>query len=186
MTAALAGRLEADPRLGEGYIEAVGGQVYELGAPPPESTAETKPSATTKDEAGALGKFKQEGGYVAAAVAIAGAVGFTMANVLAPPPPPPPPPTRIFITRPSKPMPQSAAVQKAAPAPSLPAAPLTAAEVRERAELRLERDKTKIRMLELKVQEDEQMLGEARRIETERGPAGTPTTNLIFPPPVGP
>ena len=185
LSVALAGKLESDPRSSPGYIEAVGGKVYELGTPAASSAGSGKlaepatPAATWGLSNPIAGGF---GLPAAGAVAVlGGAIGFLAANLLAPPPPPPPPPPmRVFISRPARPAVAGGGTESSRPA-APPTAALTTAEARERAELRVQRDQKRIEMMQLKLREDEQALSEARRVESERG-SGADAVRLIFPP----
>ena len=98
LTVSLEGRLPSDPREAPGYIEALGGRIYELGAPgtagqrgaglapPPPS-----PPPAAVDALGGVGAPVPLAA-AAAAVLLAGGLGFGVAGTLSVPPPPPPPP----------------------------------------------------------------------------------------------
>ena len=109
LTVSLEGRLPSDPREAPGYIEALGGRIYELGAPgaagqrgaglapPPPS-----PPPATVDALGGAGTPVPLAA-AAAAVLVAGGLGFGVAGTFSvPPPPPPPPPTQkvVFLAPP--------------------------------------------------------------------------------------
>ena len=109
LTVSLEGRLPSDPREAPGYIEALGGRIYELGAPgaagqrgaglapPPPS-----PPPATVDALGGAGAPVPLAA-AAAAVLVAGGLGFGVAGTFSvPPPPPPPPPTQkvVFLAPP--------------------------------------------------------------------------------------
>ena len=184
LTVEVAGRLASDPRPTPGYVEVMGGQVYELG-----SQAAKAPTAAATIEAAPEGGGKiPNAAYLAAVAVLTGVAGFTVGTVTAPPPPPPPP-TKIYLAQPRPVTPRATEApglpMSASPPRSMQSAPLTVTEQRERAELRVERDKAKLKMLELKLQEDQQRLGELRRVEADRGP-GADAVRMIFPPDAGP
>jgi len=54
-------------------------------------------------------------------------------------------------------------------------------EQRERAELRVSRDKLQLQNLQQRLQEDEQRLSEFRRVEAEAGGSGD-AVKMVFPP----
>ena len=56
---------------------------------------------------------------------------------------------------------------------------------RERAELRVDRDKKKLEMMQQRIREDEQTLSELKRVEGERG-GESDAVRLVFPTPDGP
>mmetsp|Transcript_43518 Transcript_43518/g.137647 ORF Transcript_43518/g.137647 Transcript_43518/m.137647 type:complete len:218 (-) Transcript_43518:26-679(-) len=114
-------------------------------------------------------------------------------SAAAPPPPPPAPTpprvtTRILIA-PSASSGRAAPAQQPQQAPAEPAAaprklapaPLTVTEQRERAELRVSRDKLQLQNLQQRLQEDEQRLSEFRRVEAEAGGSGE-AVKMVFPP----
>ena len=215
LTVALEGRLDSDPRTDvPGYIEAVGGRIYELGTPSPTATAPTLPQPTAAAAltapavpAGASGLANVGGGEMsslrkdlttaAAAAVLAGGVGFGVGVANAPPPPPPPPPpiNRIFIA-PSSGMrtavPGTAQGGQEAMYPPVsggrPKAPLTVEEQRQRQELRVERDKARLGMMQQRLKEDEQALTEFTRVQAERGAdsAAVKLVAPVFPPDTGP
>ena len=106
----------------------------------------------------------------------------------APPPPPPPAPrvTRVFISQAgSKAEQTSQQLQQLAGTPPKSPASLTVKEQRERAELRVDRDKKKLEMMQQRIREDEQTLSELKRVEGERG-GESDAVRLVFPTPDGP
>ena len=120
--------------------------------------------------------------------------GLTAANstsraaAAAPPPPPPPAPrvTRVFISQAgSKAEQTSQQLQQLAGTPPKSPASLTVKEQRERAELRVDRDKKKLEMMQQRIREDEQTLSELKRVEGERG-GESDAVRLVFPTPDGP
>lgn len=214
LTVALEGRLADDPRMdAPSYVEAVGGRIYELsrarggGGSTREGTSDAAGSAAGSgvrkavDAAAATADgLRLPGGAnpiatAAAAAVLAGGIGFGVGMLSVPPPPPPPPPptiNRIFLA------PSSAAMRGARPTDSSAyppvsggraAAPLTIEEQRQRQELRVDRDKARLAMLQQKLKEDEQALSEYNRIVSERG-AGAEAVKLVapsvFPPDSGP
>ena len=64
-------------------------------------------------------------------------------------------------------------------------APLTIKEQRERAELRVERDKARLVMMQQRMKEDEQRLAEYQRVEAQRG-SSADAVRLVFPDQFGP
>lgn len=215
LTTALEGRLASDPRTDvPGYIEAVGGRIYELGArspndaaglvpTPPPAAPPVAPTSVAGGAEGGNGLATAAGGgssslrkdltTAAAAAVLAGGVGFGVGVANAPPPPPPPPPppiNRIFIA-PSARTAQDATqglyppVSGGAPRP---AAPLTVEEQRQRQELRVERDKARLGMMQQRLKEDEQALAEFTRVQAERGAesAAVKLVAPVFPPDTGP
>ena len=74
---------------------------------------------------------------------------------------------------------QAAAAARRDVRPLAPAQ-LTIGEQRERAELRVDRDKLKINNLEQRLKEDEQRLTELKRMEAERG-GSSEAVKMIFP-----
>ena len=180
LTVALEGKLSQDPRLDEpGYIEAVGGKIFELSRA---SAVRRSEAATGAAPPAALTAPTKEVALAAAAVLFAGGAGFGLGTSVAPPPalpPPPPQVTKVFIA------PGASTRRTPMDAPSADpraAIPLTVGEQRERAELRVDRDKTKLQMLQQRLKEDEQRVAEYRRVEAERG-AAAEAVKLIFPPP---
>ena len=189
LTVAVEGKLASDPRESPGYIEALGGRIYELapksnpgdGAGAPPAAAAASPLQPTAAAAVSdLSSVRLP--YAAVAVLtglIVGAIGYGVGVASVPPPPPPPPATKIFLAPPS---PSSTSNKKGLqPAAGAPAAPLTVGEQRERAQLRLDRDKARLKMIEQKIREDEERVAEFRRVEAERG-ATSEAVKLIFPP----
>lgn len=184
LTVSLEGKLASDPRPDPGYIEAVGGRVYELGARSrgggggDGSVLQPTPAAA----AGGMGLATPFPTNIAAAVGatiLAGGIGFGIGTTIAPPPPPPMTTTRIFIAPSSRTTPTKQALPSADARPS---APLTMSEQRERAELRVDRDRLKLNNLEQRLKEDEQRLNEYKRMEAERGSDAQAVSKLIFPP----
>ena len=209
LTASTEGRLASDPRDEPGYIEVVGGKIYELGrrAPDDGSARSVKfagnsvPLSPASSEADAKdGLLSMRLPYALTAALLAGGLGFGMGSVLAPPPPPPPlpppppPMTRVIIRETRAPAgrydgvsPQQRLLQEAPP--------LTPSEQRERAELRLDRDKMRLQSfeqrsveqrqnLEQRIKEDEQKIKEAKRVEAEAAMKSiTPSTGdpRVFP-----
>jgi len=205
LAVACEGRLASDPRTEPGYIEAVGGTIYELsrsgGAAP--AVAEADSGVGGAAAAGGGGALQQQLALplalpqqaVAAlgAAILAGSLGFGLGTALTPPPPPPAPTpprvtTRILIA-PSASSGRAAPAQQPQQAPAEPAAaprklapaPLTVTEQRERAELRVSRDKLQLQNLQQRLQEDEQRLSEFRRVEAEAGGSGE-AVKMVFPP----
>ena len=196
----LEGRLESDPRPGVGYIEAVGGRIFELSplaagaaassTPGVGGAAATLPAAnpgpggeidrpSVGEGGSALERFKSTAPLAAAAV-VASAFGFGLGMAMAPEPAPPPP-TRIFIAPSSTAPPTSSALKPAQ---------LTIGEQRARQENRLARDRAKRELLDSRVAQDEELLRELGRQERERG-ADSPAVKLgatagVFPPDTGP
>jgi len=201
LTVALEGRLASDPRTDEpGYVEAIGGQIYELSraVPAAKATAVVPPSVawssapappSASPSAGGLPPLLQQAVAVLGAGLVAGGVGFGLGSAVAPPPPPPPPlpaarVTRVIVTsdgrmRSTREGDAIGGAPRAAPSQLAPA-PLTLGEQRERAELRVDRDKMKIANLEQRLREDEQRVGELRRVEQERG-GTSEAVKLLFP-----
>ena len=196
LTVALEGRLAGDPREEPGYIEAVGGRVFELsragaaaGAPASASSPASETSGAGKGEpalSARLVAIAREASVAAAAAILAGGIGFGIGTSVAPPPALPPaaptPPMRVFIASSSsggalQGAPSSAAGSLAAPS----TASLTLSEQRERAELRVDRDKARLQMLQQRLKEDEQRVSEYRRLEAERG-SNADAVRLVFPP----
>ncbi|KAL3904434.1 MAG: hypothetical protein SGPRY_011286 [Prymnesium sp.] len=168
LSVSLAGRLPDDPREGAGWVVAVGGQVYELGS-----------AAKGREEGGNPLALPLATPSVAAALALlTGVVGFSIGSAFYRPAELPQQ-TKIFIASP-----RSEPTLANAPKRSASSAPLTIAEQKERAELKVERDKAKLRMLSLKLQEDEQRLGELMRVEKDRGPDSA-AVRMVFPPATG-
>ena len=181
LNVAMEGRLAADPRNQPGYIEAVGGRIYELSGSSQGQTGDLElPSPSTLPKAAPWmpGFVSAVNGPVqlTAAALFAGAIGFGAGTIGTPPPPPPPPPPPtkvIFLGSPAR--------RSAASVDVRQEASLTVGEQRERAALRLERDEKRIEMLKLKLLEDQQRLSELQRVEVERG-AGAEAVKLVFPP----
>jgi len=119
-------------------------------------------------------------------VLLAAGVGIGAGLGSAPPPPPPalpPTVTKLFIASgSSRVSPGSNDRQTASGAEQRQSTPLTLAEQRERAQLRVDRDKTRIEMLTQRLREDEQRLAEYRRVEVEQG-ANAQAVRMVFPPP---
>lgn len=193
LTAATAGRLADDPRETQpGFIEAVGGAVYELGNPAPAAppAVDAVASGATPANMDMRTNPMPTSVLLGAVAVLTGALGFTFGSASVSPPPAPPAPapreTRIFITQPRY-APVKAEGGASASKAGMPSstAPLTVSEQRERAELRVERDKARLKMLELRLREDESRLSELRRIEADRGP-GAEAVKLVFPPDAGP
>ena len=203
ITVSTEGRLASDPRAGPGYIEAVGGRIYELSraAAPSSPAPVAEDGGSPADKARLLvaqqGAFAQQAAAALGAALLAGGIGFGIGQSMAPPPPPPPMPrvTRVVV-RSDRTVTRTAdgdristvttrsteggdriVTTRALP----PAAPLTISEQRERAELRVDRDKLKVANLEQRLKEDEQRLGEIKRLEGERG-GDSEAVRLIFPP----
>ena len=191
LTVALEGRLASDPRVDEpGYIEAVGGRIYELGAASLAAapSASAAPPADAAPAASPLSAAAASPVAVALGVLLAGAAGFGAGMSTAPPPPPPPAPrvTRVFISQAgSKAEQTSQQLQQLAGTPPKSPASLTVKEQRERAELRVDRDKKKLEMMQQRIREDEQTLSELKRVEGERG-GESDAVRLVFPTPDGP
>jgi hypothetical protein len=117
LTVSLEGRLPSDPREAPGYIEALGGRIYELGAPaaagqrgaglapPPPSPPPAAVDALGLSTRSAFPFPQLSVATATAAVLVAGGLGFgvgTLALAWAPPPPPPPPLTQkvVFLAPP--------------------------------------------------------------------------------------
>ena len=158
LTVSLEGRLPSDPREAPGYIEALGGRIYELGTPAasqrgagltPPPLPPPSPPAAAVDGLGGAGASVPLAAAAAAAVLVAGGLGFGAAGTLSPPPPPPPPPATqkvVFLAPPRQ------APASTAPAGTLAPAPLTLGEQRERQENRVRSDEAKLQMLETRLQ----------------------------------
>jgi len=194
LTVSLEGRLPSDPREAPGYIEALGGRIYELGAPgtagqrgaglaPPPPPP---PPAAVDAQGG--GGMPVPLAAAAAAVLVAGGLGFGVAGTLnVPPPPPPPPPTQkvVFLAPPRQAIPRTSAEGDGS-SRALAPAPLTLGEQRERQENRVRSDEARLQMLESRLQGDKTRLNELKRVEIERG-ADSPGIKLgIFPASTGP
>ena len=196
LTVAMEGRLESDPREEPGFIEAVGGRIYELASPsvraaaareaplPPAAAAASSAAASATSLAEALTLRLP---YAAVGVLLAGVIGFGAGTSMAPPPPPPPPPrvTKVFIAPAAAPKALAAKAEGGAAGSGRITSPLTVQEQRERAELRVDRDKAKLQMMQQRIKEDEQLLSEYRRVEAQRG-GDADAVRLIFPDQFGP
>ena len=165
LTVAKEGRLVSDPRVNEpGYIEAVGGRVYELSRAKVTATAAAAavaipaPAPPSAEPLGGALKLPNQAAAALGAALLAVGLGFGLGSAFAPPPPPPPPPpavarvTKIIYTQARAPrsLEQGAQPGGDAPAraPALAPAPLTVSEQRERQEQRVSRDRLKIQNLE--------------------------------------
>lgn len=188
LTVSLEGRLASDPRKDQpGYIEAVGGRIYELARAMP-GTPTTVASDASPDSIKLGGISLPQQWLPASAVGVAlvaGGLGFGVATLTAPPPPPPPPPsvsrvTKIIIRDVGGGGARTARVAEAQPKQQLAPAQLTLQEQRERAELRVERDQKNLENLKQKMQEDQQRVREYQRLEAERGGASD-AVKMIFP-----
>lgn len=205
LTVVMEGRLEGDPRERAGYVEALGGRIYELGEPAtPDAAAFTAvtsavapradaPSSTIAQQSSAItDALSMRLPYAAAGVLLAGAIGFVAGTGMAPPPPPPVQKvTRVFIA-PGASVPKSAGLPESQAGSSggqqqqqqakaqIAKAPLTIKEQRERAALRVDRDKAKLQMIQQRIREDEQSLTEIERVEAQRG-GDSEAVKLIFP-----
>ena len=191
LTVAMEGRLASDPRDGPGYIEAIGGRIYELARPSVASSAALAPPSAPDGVSAASALAASLGGaltmrlpYAAVGVLLAGAIGFGAGTSVAPPPPPLPPPppqiTKVVIAQQAPP-----SSTRAAPAKT----PLTIREQRERAALRVDSDKARLQVLQQRIKEDEQVLSEYRRVERQQGgdaDAVRLDSRLIFPDQLGP
>ena len=196
LTAALEGRFAGDPRAppagdravaeAGGFVEALGGRVYELGAPAPSAgaltdsvasssgaLADSAPSSRSESVSSQAGTiFRRSFGSTALVALMWLGVGFGAGKI--PPatsssPPPPPLEARTVV-------PRAGTATPTPKATALSQEPLTLQEKRQRQELRIEKDKLalelrrwQIKQDELQIKQDEQRLGELRRMETERG-----------------
>jgi len=198
LSAALEGRLAGDPRIdGEpSFIESVTGTVYELsrtkGAAVSSTLATNLPSAErASQEEQFQFSFSQPSAVLAVCAMLSGCLGFGMGTQLATPLPPPPPPaaiTKVIIAPGANgPLAVTKAVktEQSAQQQRQPTQ-MTIGEQRARQELRVERDKAKLRMLELKLREDEEGLAEFKRVEAEQGSNALAVKMSVFPPTAGP
>ena len=190
LTVALEGRLASDPRDEPGYIEAVGGRIQSSAPPrsPPRRRRRRRRRPTPPPRRRRLSAAAASPVAVALGVLLAGAAGFGAGMTTAPPPPPPPAPrvTRVFISQAgSKAEQTSQQLQQLAGTPPKSPASLTVKEQRERAELRVDRDKKKLEMMQQRIREDEQTLSELKRVEGERG-GESDAVRLVFPTPDAP
>jgi len=192
LTATSEGRLACDPREGEpGYIEAVGGRIYELSprkgiASQSIASGSSAGLAAASPDKGAL-QLPSSFSGVAVAVAsalFAGGLGFGIGTATAPAPTPLPPPqitkqitTKVYIQGEQKKTKSSQ--QKKVDAKKVEA-PLTLKEQRESQELKIERDKVRLESMQQKLKEDEQRLSEYKRIELEKG-SNSEAVKLVFP-----
>jgi hypothetical protein len=113
-----------------------------------------------------------------AGLVLAGVIGYSAGNAIAPQPLPPPVTsvTKVIVASPKS------LTEGRQAAASLPTSPLTIEEQRSRAELRVDRDKAKLLRLQEVIRSDEQRLAEYKRVEKQSGPDAS-AVRLVFPPP---
>ena len=163
LTPSMEGRIASDPRVDRpGYIEAVGGKIFELGRVAAEANAAVSSPGgpgggggvggpvASPSPPGLMAGLPVQAATLVGAALVASGIGFGLGSALAPPPPPPPPArvTRVFIqgAAPTKSLAAKAEATRSADSPrQLSPAALTLTEQRERAELRVDRDKLKVR-----------------------------------------
>lgn len=179
LTVATEGRLVSDPREQPGYVESISGRIYELGQPARSRLADGAQLTATglppaaQDSADPMSLRLPYAGMSLAMGLLVGAIGYGLGLSSVPATAPPAP--RVFLA------PPKADPPPANKATAMMMVPATVGEQKERALLRLDRDRAKLQMIQTRIKEDEQRLVEAQRVEAERG-ASAEAVKLVFPP----
>lgn len=182
ITVARAGKLASDPSTDPSYIEALDGRIYELSranaaaamANPPGASVAVVPPADSTNPLRSLQTLPlpMQVAALAASAALPGLIGFGLAGGFDPPPPPQPPPivrqTKVYISKGAS-IPKGLSDKIASSQAPREAAPLSLDEQRQRAALRIERDKAQLEKMQVKLKEDELRLQTLQRPSAESG-----------------